>query len=936
MRTPLLTTKLYIPPPRPNLVPRPRLIERLNAGVHRKLTLVSAPAGFGKTTLVAEWICASERSVAWLSLDEGDNDPAQLLAYLIAALQQVDGSIGGTVRQLLPQQLCQRRSGARSQSPRLPPIHSLVTPLINDVTAVNTPLTLVLDDYHRITSAAAHEAVGFLLHHQPPSMHLVISTREDPPLPLPQLRGRGQVTEIRERDLRFTEQEVAAFLNHGIGLSVSPRAVRALEARTEGWIAGLQLAAMALQEKGRDAEAFIADFTGDDRYVMDYLLAEVLQRQPEPIRDFLCQTAILDRLSAPLCDAVRAGQEDSRTMLERLEAGNSINFLEADVRIRVFLTPLDHRREWYRYHSLFAEFLRARLSREERELLHRRAARWYEAHDLTGQAIQHALASGDPDDAARLIRQAAEKTIHRGNVATVRGWLDALPDRRVLADGALATYRGWTLALTGDMTLAQEYADAAEARFRQVQAPPPDLGKVLALHSWIALLGTHARTHARTHDQCPQCPQSPHHRDDEAAIHLATDALKALSEDQPHWRVIALWVLGEAQERTGSIGESVATFREARRTGLALGNHLFVATVEMSLALSLNNQGQRREAVALCKQAIDRYTDERGRASPLAGMILNRLGMLHYEANRLEQARACYERGLALSEELMPASNLALFRGLSAPTLYAQGEVGAALTALQEARQRAAQTGVWDAEWYLTWETNLRLRQGDVAFASRWAETEGLSPEDTPQYLRLDRHVVYARLLLTQGRLSDARRWLARLERFVQERGLYRWLITVHLLQALTAERSGDRAPSEWRRPNRNGAVARDRLARALQAAAPEEYVRAFLDENAQILTLLPELRHVAPSFVDRLLESADVPRARREAAAQPLIEPLSDRELEVLGLIAAGLRNREIADQLFIAHGTVKRHINNIYGKLSVHSRTQAIARARELGLLR
>jgi len=889
MRTPLLTTKLYIPPPRPDLVPRPRLIERLDAGVHRKLTLVSAPAGFGKTTLVAEWICDSTRSIAWLSLDEGDNDPAQFLTYLIAALQQIDGSIGGAIRQLL-------------QSPRLPPLQSLVTPLINDITAVNTPLTLVLDDYHHITSDAVHEAVGFLLQHQPPSMHLVISTREDPPLSLPQLRGQGQVAEIKERDLRFTEEEAAAFLNWTMGLSISPGAVRALEAHTEGWIAGLQLAAMALREEDRDAGAFIAGFTGDDRYVMDYLVAEVLQRQPEPIRDFLRQTSILDRLSAPLSDAVRGGQEASQAVLERLEAGN------------VFLTPLDNRREWYRYHTLFAEFLRARLSREERALLHRRAARWYEDQDLTDQAIHHALASEDPQEAERLIRQVAEETIHRGNIVTVRGWLDGLPDERVRADGALATYRGWALALTGDVALVQEYANAAEAGLRQAQAPPADLGKVLALRSWVALL---------------------HRRDDEAATRLSREALEALSEDQPHWRVIALWILGEAQERTGRIGESVATFHEARRTGLSLDNRLFVATVEMSLALSLNNQGRRREAVALCEEAIDRYTDERGRVSPLAGMILNRLGMLYYEANRLEQARSCYERGLALGQELRLESNPTLFRGLSAPTLYAQGEVGAALQALQEAHRLAAQTGVWDAEWYLVWEANLCLGQGDVAFASRWAETEGLSPEDTPQYLHLDRHVVYARLLLAQGRVADARRWLARLERFAQERGLYRWLITAHLLQALTAERSGDPA------------VARDRLARALQAAAPEEYVRAFLDEDAQILTLLPDLRHVAPSFVDRVLEEADIPEGNGEAIAQPpalqttdvcvrMIEPLSDRETEVLGLIAAGLRNREIADQLFIAHGTVKRHINNIYGKLGVHSRTQAIAKARELGLLR
>jgi len=524
MATSLLTTKLYIPPIRPELVSRPRLIERLNEGLHRKLTLVSAPAGFGKTTLLSEWVHphpvdfrslrdfgsrqGEGQPIAWLSLDEGDNDPVQFLNYLISALQQVDEGIGQTVQNIL-------------QSPQLPPAGSLVTLLINDITASATALTLVLDDYHFITSDSVHQVVQFLLENQPPLMHLAISTREDPRLPLPRLRARSQVTEIRERDLRFTAEEAATFLDQTMGLPLSPEAVQALESRTEGWIAGLQLAALALKEDPENAEAFIAAFTGDDRYIVEYLVAEVLQRQPEAMRDFLRQTAILDRLTASLCNAV-TGREGSQMILDQLAGSN------------LFLIPLDRRREWYRYHRLFAEALRSTLDKEERKLLHRRAMRWYETHGPMSSAVRHALAytsvSRNPDDAERLIRLAAEEVIFSGGMLTVRGWLDALPDERVRANGELATYKGWVLALTGDIALAEEYADAAETRLRQASPDPAEepamgLGKLLALRSFLAVFSQ---------------------QDYEEAIELAGGALQVLKEDQTHWRVIALWSMAES------------------------------------------------------------------------------------------------------------------------------------------------------------------------------------------------------------------------------------------------------------------------------------------------------------------------------------------------------------------------------------------------------
>ncbi len=731
MGIPLLTTKLYIPPPRPNLVPRPRLTERLNAGLHCKLTLVSAPAGFGKTTLLSEWVHSRVRSreyevrdgsvhktlpipysilptlrFAWLSLDEGDNDLIRFLTYLIAALQTVDAGIGKDVLDVL-------------QSPQLPPLESLLTLLINDLAGNHKgcPYVLVFDDYHVIHAPAVHEALGFLLDHQPPNLHLVIASRMT--LPLARLRARGQVTEIQESDLRFTAEEAAAFLNQTMGLSLSPEVVEALESRTEGWIAGLQLAALALQKDPGEAAAFIATFTGDNRYITDYLVAEVLQRQPEATRDFLRQTAMLDRLTGPLCDAVTGG-EDSQTVLEQLEEAN------------LFLIPLDHRRDWYRYHHLFAEFLRATLDQEEQLLLlHHRATRWYETHGLTSQAIQHALAhgsmSGDWENAKRLIRLAAEATTFSGSVLTVRGWLDSLPDECVRADGELATYKGWVLALTGDMPLAEEYAAAADTRLRRAAAPAVNLGKLLALRSFIAVFGR---------------------QDYEKAIELAAGALEALAEDQPHWRIIALWAMAESQERTSNITEAIATLREAQRTGRAHDNQAFAATVELFLATGLHMHGQRREAVAVCEEVIERYTDELGRVSPVTGPIFSRLGTLCYEANQLELARKHLNRGLALSEQLGLKGSIMLSRAFAAPTLCAQGETGAALEALQAAYQLAVQTGLADADWFLACEANIRLQQGDLPFTLRWAEAAGLSPGDAPQYLRIEQHLVYARLLL--------------------------------------------------------------------------------------------------------------------------------------------------------------------------------------------
>jgi LuxR family maltose regulon positive regulatory protein len=898
----LLTTKLYVPPLRPGYVARSRLIERLNAGRHRKLTLVSAPAGFGKTTLVVEWLRPHEEEssgetrpngLAWLSLDEGDNDPIRFLRYVAAALQRCDSRIGQVLQQVL-------------QSPQLPPLQSLVASLINDIASMDTSLTLVLDDYHFISASDVHHLMQSLLERAPPRLHIVLTTREDPPLSLPQLRARGQVTELRERDLRFTTEEAAAFFSRTMGLSISVEASAALESRTEGWIAGLQLAALAIQEGAEQPETFVKAFAGSDRYVMDYLIAEVLQRQPPEIRSFLQRTAILNRLNASLCDALLDVHspvlEDARSEL------SSQAILEQLERTNLFVMPLDHRREWYRYHRLFAEFLTVQLGQAERRQLHLRAAQWHEAHNLMDEAVHHALASNDLAYTEQLVAKAADQRIFSGDLSTVRKWLDAIPDARVRSNPDLALSKGLLLGLNGEMASAEDYLVAAEGA-ADANLPISDLairGKLQSLRGFIALFA---------------------HLSPEAAIEHAREALNALDDDRPHWRILTLWMLGEASERTRPISEAIDVYREARQIGLALENQFFTASVEAWLAFALNTHGERRAALRLCEQALPRFISD-GRTSPVADYLYVRMGELHYEANDLEQARRCFGEVRQLSQQLGEA-RASISDSLAAPLLDALGQTEVALAALQKAIQTATEGGYIEDPSRAV-EANMRLKHGDAAFAEQWATKLNLSLDDELHYIHLERHLTFARLLLARKRWDEARQWLERMAQFTRSQELYRALISVQVLLSLAAHAQHDE----------HGA--REYLVSAVGRAAPENYLRAFLDEGAGVIKLLPAVRHVAPAFVDALLVQGSsglpVEAAAFRGTSAPgdkLVEPLSDRELEVLALIAGGLTNGEIAHKLYIAEGTVKRHINNIYGKLEVRNRAEAIGRARERRLL-
>jgi len=890
----LLTTKLYVPPLRAQLVQRPRLVERLEEGLRlgHRLSLISAPAGFGKTTLATAWLRDAGWVSTWLTLDENDNDPVRFTAYLLAALQKIDANIGQAALAML-------------QAPQPPPPEAILSSLINDLSRAHTtpqPFVLVLDDYHLIQAPPIHQQLSFLLEHQPPQMHLVIITREDPPLLLSRLRARGQITDVRQRELQFTEEEAEGFLRRTMSLELPSADVAVLQRRTEGWIAGLQLAALSMQQSD-DAHRsrFVADLTGSNRYILDYLVEEVVQRQAPGVQDFLLKTSILDRLTAELCDAVTE-RDDSRHVLLALDQAN------------LFVVRLDESRQWYRYHRLFRDLLRTQRAALDVVPLHLRAARWHERNGFLDEAMGHALAAADWDEAERLMQGAAAQAINNGQFATLTRWLDALPEARLRGSPEIAALRGWALLSLGQFEAARTWADLAN-KLLPSGAPRTSQAMVVCLQTYLAQIKS----------------------DIPKVVELAHHALALLEEGDPHGlRGAALANLASAQAIMGDIPAATRTCRELARLGQEGGHPISAVSALSNLAWFEHLQGKAREAIALCQQALDLCVDGRGNLLPLAGHALVGLGQICYDLNDLAQAREHLAQGLELGRQLGPTSGAMQAAFTLARIQRLTGETETALATAASARRTAAQLHLARVDALVAaWEADFQLKLGNVEAAARWAETAGLSPTDVPHFLREDEHFTYARLLLAQDRAAEAWTLLANLEGYARSSGLARSLITVCILQAAAQQALGQKEQ------------ALVRLEEAVRLAAAEGYRRAFLDEGPAILALLPRVRHVAPEFVDDLLTCsrsgygagsetpAEPGRQKLVPGKQPLIEPLSERELEVLGLMAGGLSNQEIAGRLFISVGTVKTHVHNICGKLAVGSRTQAAAQARELGLL-
>lgn len=878
----LLTTKLYVPSPRPDLVARSRLVRQIDAGrrLGHKLTLVAAPAGFGKTTLLSAWTEQAKQPVAWLSLDPGDNDPAQFLRYLVASLRTIQDEIGATTLSWL-----------HAAQPPAPEI--LLTPLVNELMALAEPFTLLLDDYHLLTEPSIHRALAFLLDQQPPAMHLVIASRIDPPLPLARLRAQGQLTELREAELRFTQEEAAEFLNQIMGLTLSPADIRALESRTEGWIAGLQLAALALQgstaaETG--SNDFVRSFTGSHRYVTDYLTDEVLDRQPQERRRFLLQTAMLDRLCGPLCDAV-TGRDDSHRLLEAFDTAN------------LFLVSLDNQRYWYRYHHLFAELLRHRLDQEAGDQiadLHRRAAVWYEENGLTAEAIRHALASADWVRAERLIEPLFFPMMMRGQQFTAKHWLEQIPKAVLQSHPQLSLYYAWALLFTGQVDAYERPLQDAE-RLWQGSNASHGLGQVYNLRANVA----------RLRGEAPR------------TIELAKQALALLPDDDRFQRSIGTMALGAGYLLTGEVLAAEKTLTRAHALSQAADNLITLLIVLNRLGDVQVLQGRLRAAAQTYQTVLDRAADR-----PLWQRVEAHIGLgdLHYEWNNLEKAEEHLQQGRELAQQTKRAIYFARGYVSLARLLQARDQFEQAEAMLDRALEAAAAFGdVLAASYVRAYRARLALRGGDRATVDQWLATAALNPDADLSYPRQFEYLTLARVLIAQNEPDAVVDLLARLSEAAEAAERYGDVVEILMLSAL-AHRAGGR-PDE----------ALTALEGALKRAGTGGYVRTFVDEGEPIKRLLRRMATggAAPHVVSKLLAALGELIDETVPASQPLVEALTAREREVLHLIADGATNRQIATALVISIHTVKKHISNIYGKLGVGNRTQALARAQKLDLL-
>jgi LuxR family maltose regulon positive regulatory protein len=889
MNSTLLATKLHRPRPTSNLVARPRLTDRLDDGLRNghRLFLVVAPAGYGKTTLVTDWLDKTSIPSAWLSLDEADNDPLRFFTYVVAALQK---TLGPELTQPLPE--------AFPMTPQSP--EAFVFSLINDLAAVDRPILLVLDDYHVITGGSVQEAMVFLLRRAPPNLHLVVLTRADPPFPLPRLRVRERMTEVRDRDLRFTPEEMTAFLNSLHRLNLPAEQLAALESRTEGWAAGVQLAALSLQGCSPErATEFISAFSGSHHYIVDYLFDEVLGRQPDAVREFLLQTSILDRMCAPLCDSVVISAPDSRSMLQYLGRTN------------LFLIPLDDERHWYRYHHLFVDVLRGMLRSasppDQIAGLHGRASDWYGRNGFIADAYHHALLAGHHERAAEIVEENAWSMVLHAELATLKKWIQALPADSVSARPWLRIYYAWACFFSeSEAAEAQLQAVERQLQVGGVIALAAEMqGHIAAIRAWIA--------HARG---------DPHR-----AAAFSRQAIELWPQVDAAIRsgLMSLWGIGCFVQN--DLSGSARAYAESVDLARSSGNIMLEVLSHASLGGLNRMMGRLREAEAIFQEALQTAIRNK---SPAAGQAYACLAHLYREWNDLASARFFAEKLIESSAMWGVADALASGYLFLAAVLQAQGDTFGANQALAEMSQVMRRHPLELRSMPLLGATRARLwlAQGKLDDARRWAETRGLSPEGKFDVSNEIEYLSLVRILLAEGRVDEAMRLLSRLQNPMQSAGRYGNLLEVLVLQAVALDMQADTSSAL--------AV----LEQAVSLARPEGYMRVFLDEGKPIETLLKIAieqwqDHDLLAYA-RKLQAAFAAEGSPPAAAQaPEPAILSERELEVLRLMAAGCSNKEIADELVIAVGTAKRHTANIFDKLDVRNRTEAVAKARQLGLL-
>ena len=909
MVTQLLPTKLYMPPNRPDLVPRQRLIEHLDEGLQGKMTLVSAPAGFGKTSLLSEWVQHLGQPVAWLSLDKNDNDLIRFLTYMIAALQRINEDIGVDIQAVL----------SESQSPNL---EIMLTKFVNDIEVIPEQFIFVLDDYHLIEAEPVNSALNFLIEYQPPNMHLVISSRSDPLLPISRLRVRGELSEVRVRDLRFTKDETAAFLNGLMGFDLSPKNIDALEGRTEGWIASLQLAALSM--RGRDDwPEFIAAFSGSHRYVIDYLADEIMSRQPEEVKIFLRRTSILERFTAPLCDAVVNEEVSGNT--------NILDYLEHS---NLFLIPLDDHKEWYRYHHLFADFLSLHLHKEEPEQLpelHRRASQWFEIEGLIDEAIRHALAAKDLERATRLVESIAGSLVIRRFSNILINLVNQLPSEIWQKSSMLCVWYAWALIFLGQYYAVEPNLKIAENHWDE-EAGVPLNGYISTVRAYLANVKG----------------------DYQKAIDLSNQALEQMSKSSAEkdtliFRGAAVIWLGVNHRMLGDLDRAREFFTEAAKLNEEAGSIYAAVSAKCQLANLAMIQGQLHRAKEICQQGfqlVKRWADEQeeGQRTLVAASELHlMLGTVLYQWNDLEGAELYIQRAVELLEVGEDQGSIDAYR-ISAFINQAEGDYEAAFDLFGKINSLKDNIPLPRVNSLLKPSLEqLRILlsrvRPEMAYllndVAKEVEGMGIRPDDgidlsNTDYAIENKHADLARALIALERVSEALSLIEPLLKGARSSGRLGDEICYLILNALAHHALGD------------DATALVSLNEALTLAKPQGYLRIFIDEGVPMAEMLQiaMTQNVEPDYAEKLLalfpdEIRESVHIRDVTISQPLVEPLSDRELEVLQLMTEGYKYKEIAEQLVISVNTVRHHTRNVYSKLNVNNRAQAIARANELNLL-
>jgi LuxR family transcriptional regulator, maltose regulon positive regulatory protein len=891
---PLLATKLFVPHPRPDQVNRSHLIDQLDDGISRKLTLISAPAGFGKTTLLSEWIAQSNLPVAWISLDKGDGDPVQFIHYLIAALRKINPELG-------------KNAIAQLQATRNPPVESILISLITETSELDDDLVIVLDDYHAIEEQVIHGLIKKMLDNLPPHIHLVISTRVDPPLPLARLRVSQQLSELRTVNLCFTSAEITALFNQNMNLQLSENDISILESRTEGWAAGLQLAAISMQDR-EDISSFIETFAGDDRHVVDYLVEEVLSSQPKPIQHFLLRTSILNRLSAPLCEFL-TGEKNSQQVLDQLEKAN------------LFIVSLDTRRQWFRYHHLFADLLHQRLHQSEIDQvdeLHTKASQWYEENDSKEEAVNHALEANDNSRAAQLISDYIRNSWEYDT--RMSKWHQLLPLEVIHQDPELSFFNAWMLYENGQYDASEENLDIVEGlvdsqlqkvkegtvsvNFKPSEWSGELYGKVTAIRSIIALFK----------GNIPE------------VFTFSEKAIEYLDQSSSSWRLIAIFALAQAYFSREQMDKANQQYQKAASGAEETRNHYIYLITRLGMASVMKFQGQLSRALDIFEELL-KHTQETGLSkSPMLGILYINWGEVLMEQNYASEAVKNIQQGLELAEQVNEVATFGRGYAVLAKALFLKGDISHAEETIEQAEKLGLEVDFPNYVTNILEELKVRiwLHKGDVKQAGQWMQNQPSVQNETYKNLTRSRLILISRIRLAQGELANSVEMLKALVK-TASRSEVVLHIEVLVIQAkmLFSEGELPQAVSSVRE--------------AVSLAEQGGFISIFVQEGAPIPELLQvmldEGTNLPRAFINKILSAFRLTKLIR--TEDEFVERLSERELEILRLIAAGLPNKTITEELYISLSTVKTHIRNIYSKLNVNSRTQAVNKAKELNLL-